>query len=69
MKHLEELSPMDFNAIFASVKDQKPALSLGTRSALLVAGTDNQGILLDTAAQGLVVVTGEGPSLCVSSSC
>jgi hypothetical protein len=63
IKHHEELSPVNFNAIFASVKDQKQAVSKfiklqSTRSAILVA---YQGIVLDTAAPALAGVAGEGP--------
>ena len=66
IKHHEELSPVNFNAIYANVKDRKQAVSKfiklqSIRSAILVAGTAYQGIVLDTAAPALAGVAGEGP--------
>ena len=57
---------MNFNAIYANFKDQKQAVTKfiklqSIRSAILVAGTAYQGIVLDTAAPALAGVAGEGP--------
>ena len=63
IKHPEDLSTVNFNAIFASVKDKEQAVSKlirlhSTRSAILVA---YQGFVLDTAAPALVGGAREGP--------